>query len=40
MLDPKTFVLQSGIVMCIALLIGTYPAWKAMRTDPVRAMKK
>jgi ABC-type lipoprotein release transport system permease subunit len=40
MLDPKTFMLQSGIVMCIALLIGTYPAWKAMRTDPVRAMKK
>lgn len=40
MLDPQVFLLQSGIVTCIALLIGMYPAWKAMRTDPVRAMKK
>jgi putative ABC transport system permease protein len=40
MMDPKTFLLHSGIVMGLALFIGMYPAWKAMRTDPVRAMKK
>ena len=40
MLDSETFLLQSGIVTGIALLIGLYPAWKAMRTNPVAAMKK
>lgn len=40
MFDPGTFLLQSGIVMGIALFIGLYPTWKAIRIDPVAAMKK
>ena len=40
MFDPGTFLLQSGIVLGGALFIGLYPVWKAVRIDPVAAMKK
>jgi ABC-type lipoprotein release transport system permease subunit len=39
-LDADVFLLQAGIVTAIAMVIGVYPSWKAMRTDPVTAMKK
>ncbi len=37
--DPSTFALASGILILVALLAGYLPARRAMRVDPVRAMR-
>jgi ABC-type antimicrobial peptide transport system permease subunit len=37
--DPKIFLVQSGIVFVLALLIGLYPLWHIRQLDPVQAMK-
>jgi ABC-type lipoprotein release transport system permease subunit len=38
--DPAIFLRQSAIVLAIAVVTGSYPAWKAMRIDPVTDMRR
>lgn len=38
--DPAIFLRQSLIVLALAALVGLYPAWKAMRIDPVNDMRR
>ncbi|NDC77685.1 MAG: ABC transporter permease [Chitinophagia bacterium] len=38
--DPAIFLRQSAIVLAIAVVTGLYPAWKAMRIDPVSDMRR
>ena len=38
--DPSIFISQGLIVLIIGLLLSLYPVIKALRVDPVKAMKK
>ena len=39
-LDPKRFLLLLGAVLVVTAFVGIYPAVRAARVDPVRAMTK
>jgi ABC-type lipoprotein release transport system permease subunit len=39
-IDSTIFIVQSLIVLLIALVIGMYPLWQVSRLDPIKAMKK
>jgi putative ABC transport system permease protein len=38
--DPSNFIRQGMVVLVIGLILSLYPMYKAMRLDPVNAMKK
>jgi cell division protein FtsX len=37
--DPRTLILASALVLAIGLLVGAFPAWRASRVDPTRALR-
>jgi putative ABC transport system permease protein len=38
--DPKLFVSQAVVVLCIGMLLSLYPVYKVLRLNPVHAMRK
>jgi ABC-type antimicrobial peptide transport system permease subunit len=37
--DPLVFVSAVGVLVCVALLAGLVPAWRASRIAPMAALK-
>jgi ABC-type lipoprotein release transport system permease subunit len=37
--DPQTFVVVSSILILVALGASVFPAWRAVHTDPIVALR-
>lgn len=37
--DPLTFVSVAGLLALVGMAASTWPAWRASRVDPVRALR-
>jgi predicted permease len=37
--DPRTLIIASALVLATGLLVGAFPAWRASRVDPTRALR-
>jgi ABC-type antimicrobial peptide transport system permease subunit len=37
--DPRTLIIASALVITTGLLVGAFPAWRASRVDPTRALR-
>ena len=37
--DPRTLILASALVLATGLIVGAFPAWRASRVDPTRALR-
>jgi len=37
--DPRTLILASLLVLATGLVVGAFPAWRASRVDPTRALR-
>jgi predicted permease len=37
--DPRTLVIASALVLATGLVVGAFPAWRASRVDPTRALR-
>jgi len=38
--DPATWIASAGVLLCVALLAGAAPAWRAARMNPMTALRE